>query len=125
MGIAQRFSAGSDDGITSSPKRAAESGGNHQTGNVCRPFHGLAILFFILIPALKRWAIPTSSAVADEPRELLGSADRRVQKPSTAVAPTPSASVRVRLRLAASQCGKACLTVRSKLGMRLSLRGSE
>jgi hypothetical protein len=61
------------DGITSSPRSGRQdSGGDHQTANVCRPFHGLAIVFFILIPALKRWAILTSSAIADELLRLFG-----------------------------------------------------
>src|ERR1041385_6201534 len=75
MTIGQRLSAGSK---MMGSTQAREAGGrisvgDHQASDLCRPFHGLATLVTFLIPALKRWAIFTSSAFADDvPPRLFG-----------------------------------------------------
>src|ERR1041385_2082916 len=75
MTIGQRLSAGSKMMGSTQAREAGGriSAGNHPASDLCRPFHGLATLVTFLIPALKRWAIFTSSAFADdEPSRLFG-----------------------------------------------------
>src|ERR1051326_8960736 len=68
MKVAQRLSAGSRCRFRPRPaKRVTEFPlGVLNQKNFCRPFHGLAIILCVLVPAINRWAIfkPSASAGA-------------------------------------------------------------
>src|ERR1041385_2089132 len=97
MTIGQRLSAGSKMMGSTQAREAGGriSAGDHQASDLCRPFHGLAALVTFLIPALKRWAICTSSAFADD-------------KPSTFWAALPG-TLPISSRVRTERCGSVRL----------------